>query len=72
MDRQSPRIPRGRDDVDAAYENLANAYVTKPVDFEQFASVFNAIDAFWFQTAKLPSPGNSRSKQREPTTSRQR
>ena len=32
----------------------ANCYVTKPVDFNQFASVVKAIKNFWFTVVQLP------------------
>ena len=38
-----------------AYNLNANCYVTKPVDFEQFAKVVRSIDAFWFEIVTLPS-----------------
>ena len=43
-------------DVLAAYEQHANAYITKPVDLDQFASVVNAIEAFWLSAVRLPDP----------------
>jgi chemotaxis family two-component system response regulator Rcp1 len=41
-------------DVLAAYEQHANAYITKPVDLDEFVSVVNAIDAFWLSVVRLP------------------
>jgi CheY-like chemotaxis protein len=41
-------------DILTAYEQHANAYITKPVDLDQFVSVINAIDAFWLSVARLP------------------
>ncbi len=41
-------------DVLAAYEQHANAYIAKPIDLDQFASVVNAIEAFWLTVVKLP------------------
>jgi chemotaxis family two-component system response regulator Rcp1 len=41
-------------DILTAYEQHANAYITKPVDLDQFVSVVNAIDAFWLSVARLP------------------
>ena len=32
----------------------ANAYVTKPVDLEQFMRVVSSIQDFWLNIAKLP------------------
>lgn len=41
-------------DVVDAYEHHANCYIVKPVDFEQFAQVVQAIDGFWFSVVTLP------------------
>jgi two-component system, chemotaxis family, response regulator Rcp1 len=41
-------------DILTAYEQYANAYITKPVDLDQFVSVVNAIEAFWLTAVKLP------------------
>ncbi|WP_329113822.1 response regulator [Streptomyces sp. NBC_01465] len=43
------------DDVTDAYRRHANAYVTKPVNLEDFEEAVRSIDAFYFDTAaKLP------------------
>lgn len=42
------------EDILRAYNLNANCYVTKPVDFEQFAKVVQAIDDFWFGIVTLP------------------
>jgi two-component system, chemotaxis family, response regulator Rcp1 len=42
-------------DVAKTYANDANCYITKPVDFEQFAHVIKIIDDFWLSTTR---PGN--------------
>jgi two-component system, chemotaxis family, response regulator Rcp1 len=41
-------------DVIAAYEQHANAYITKPVNLDQFVSVVKAIQEFWLGVVKLP------------------
>ena len=41
-------------DVHAAYSRHANAYVTKPVDLDQFIHVIGAIERFWLDVARLP------------------
>jgi len=41
-------------DVLAAYNNNTNAYITKPVDLEQFARIVQMIDDFWISIVKLP------------------
>ncbi|MCB9800135.1 MAG: response regulator [Candidatus Omnitrophica bacterium] len=42
-------------DVCKSYGLGANAYVTKPVGFEDFRSVVRHIEDFWFTIVKLPS-----------------
>jgi CheY-like chemotaxis protein len=42
------------EDVLAAYNLHANAYVRKPVDFEQFVSAVRAIDDFFITVVRLP------------------
>jgi CheY-like chemotaxis protein len=42
------------EDVLRSYNLGANAYVTKPVDFEAFAAVVRQIDDFFFTVARLP------------------
>jgi CheY-like chemotaxis protein len=42
------------EDILRSYELHANAYVTKPVDFEQFISVVRRIDDFFVSVVKLP------------------
>jgi CheY-like chemotaxis protein len=43
------------EDVLRSYDLHANAYVTKPVDFERFLSVVRQIDEFFVTVVKLPS-----------------
>ncbi len=42
-------------DILQAYELNANAYVSKPVDLEQFIKVIKSIEDFWLEIVKLPS-----------------
>ena len=42
------------DDVAHSYDLYANAYVTKPVDFEAFTRVVRQIDDFFFTIVRLP------------------
>ena len=42
-------------DILRAYDEHANAYVRKPVNFEHFVKIVHAIDDFWFGVATLPS-----------------
>ncbi|MBV8693138.1 MAG: response regulator [Actinobacteria bacterium] len=43
------------EDVLASYNLHANAYVRKPVDFEQFVAAVRAIDDFFITVVRLPS-----------------
>lgn len=43
------------DDVVRSYSLHANAYVTKPVDFERFIEVVRQIDDFFVTVVRLPS-----------------
>ncbi|GAB3272350.1 response regulator [Kineosporia babensis] len=42
------------EDVLRSYDLHANAYVTKPVDFERFISVVRQIDDFFVSVVRLP------------------
>jgi CheY-like chemotaxis protein len=42
------------EDVLRSYDLHANAYVTKPVDFEQFVRVVRQVDEFFFTVVRLP------------------
>lgn len=41
------------DDIEAAYRNKANCYVTKPHDLDRFLEVVQRIETFWLDTARL-------------------
>lgn len=41
-------------DILKSYKLHANAYVTKPVDLNQFIRVIESIDTFWLSVVKLP------------------
>jgi CheY-like chemotaxis protein len=43
------------DDVLRSYSLHANAYVTKPVDFERFIDVVRRIDDFFVTVVRLPN-----------------
>jgi Response regulator containing a CheY-like receiver domain and an HTH DNA-binding domain len=43
-------------DVEETYDRHANAYLTKPVDFDGFVDIVRKIDAFWFSVVTYP-PG---------------
>ncbi|MFE6038954.1 response regulator [Streptomyces sp. NPDC056452] len=42
------------DDIDDAYRQHANAYVTKPVNLDDFIETVQSIDSFFFDTAVTP------------------
>jgi CheY-like chemotaxis protein len=42
------------EDILRSYRLHANAYVTKPVGFEQFMNVIRQIDEFFVQVVRLP------------------
>jgi CheY-like chemotaxis protein len=46
-------------DVEASYQLGAAGYITKPVDFAQFASAINQMGNYWFALVQLP-PGDDR------------
>ena len=43
-------------DILESYRLRANAYVSKPVDLEQFLKVVGAIEQFWLEIVKLSRP----------------
>lgn len=43
-------------DVVESYRLRANAYVTKPVDLDQFLKVVGSIEQFWLEIVKLSRP----------------
>jgi two-component system, chemotaxis family, response regulator Rcp1 len=42
-------------DVMESYNNHANCYITKPVDFNKFMQVVHMIKDFWITLVKLPT-----------------
>lgn len=45
------------EDILRSYQLHANAYVTKPVDFDRFIAVVRQIDEFFVSVVKLPPRG---------------
>ncbi|NQT27115.1 response regulator [candidate division KSB1 bacterium] len=43
------------EDIINTYGLHANCYITKPVDLDQFITVVQSIQNFWFTVVKLPS-----------------
>ena len=48
------------EDILRSYKLHANAYVTKPVDLDQFMSAVRQIDEFFVQVVRLPGGGQNR------------
>lgn len=46
---------KAEEDVLRSYNLHANAYITKPVDFDQFIKVIKSIEGFWLEVVKLPN-----------------
>lgn len=44
-----------RRDVDKAYEEHVNCFVTKPIDIGEFIAAISKIEDFWLQLVKLPA-----------------
>ena len=44
-------------DILNAYQQHANCYISKPVDFSKFTEIIKQIEGFWFQLVKLPRKG---------------
>ncbi|MGH8999105.1 MAG: response regulator, partial [Acidimicrobiia bacterium] len=42
------------EDIVRSYDLHANAYVAKPVDFDQFVSVVRQVDEFYISVVRLP------------------
>lgn len=40
-------------DINKAYENYTNSYVTKPIDMDDFLKIILKIEEFWLQLSKL-------------------
>jgi CheY-like chemotaxis protein len=47
------------EDITASYKLHANAYIRKPLRFDQLLITMKAIEQFWFTVAKLPSRRDS-------------
>ncbi|TAN62821.1 response regulator [bacterium] len=42
-------------DIFKAYDLHVNAYITKPVDLDQFMKIVEAVEDFWLSVVKLPA-----------------
>jgi CheY-like chemotaxis protein len=52
---------QAEEDIVRSYDLLANAYVTKPVDFERMREIVQKIDDFYFTIVRLPHNPTDRS-----------
>ena len=60
-DEELKRIPvvvltvsRDEEDIMRSYDNHANCYITKPLDFSQFMEITKSIEQFWLTIVMLP------------------
>ena len=51
-----------QEDVAEAYANGANAYIRKPVHFDDFIATMRAVEQFWMSAATLPDMGGDTSR----------
>ena len=61
-DENLKRIPvvvlttsKAEEDIIRMYDQHANCYITKPIDFDQFINVVKSIQDFWLAIVKLPT-----------------
>jgi len=45
---------RKEEDIMETYQNNVNAYLTKPVDLDQYGQIISSIQDFWLNKVKLP------------------
>lgn len=43
------------DDIARAYDDHANAYIQKPIDFDEFIRTVRSVENFWLSIVKLPT-----------------
>ncbi|MDV3243456.1 MAG: response regulator [Methylocaldum sp.] len=48
-------VSKAGEDILGAYGLHANCYITKPVHFDSFVKVVQAIESFWFTVVSLPT-----------------
>ena len=46
---------KAEEDIVRMYNQHANCYITKPIDFDQFIEVIKSIENFWLTIVKLPT-----------------
>jgi two-component system, chemotaxis family, response regulator Rcp1 len=66
VDEDLKRIPvvvlttsQAEQDIIKSYNLHANAFISKPVGFDQFLSVVKSIEDFWIEIVRLPADGES-------------
>ena len=42
-------------DIVKSYQNHANSYIKKPIDFVEFIEVIKEVENYWFSTVQIPS-----------------
>jgi two-component system, chemotaxis family, response regulator Rcp1 len=47
-------VSRAEEDILKCYNNYANCYITKPLDFNQFMKITKSIEEFWLTIVRLP------------------
>ena len=48
---------KAEEDILKTYDLHANCYITKPVDLDQFITVVQSVEDFWFTVVRLPPDG---------------
>jgi CheY-like chemotaxis protein len=48
-------VSSAEEDIIKSYDLHANAYITKPIDLDQFINVVRSIENFWLSIVKLPN-----------------
>ncbi len=46
-------------DINQAYKNYVNCFITKPIEAQSFLNVMATIENFWLSIVKLPAKTNS-------------
>jgi CheY-like chemotaxis protein len=46
------------EDISLSYRQHVNAYIQKPVDFDEFIRTVRTLEDFWLSVVKLPNNGN--------------
>jgi CheY-like chemotaxis protein len=47
-------ISRDKEDINKAYQLGANSFISKPIEFRHWATYFDSLRRFWWETATLP------------------